>query len=203
MNKRILIFNIVSFFAFWIIAIRFHLGLTVGFDTAVYSQISPIISDSLTKAMIFITNLGSTKAVVIVCIILLVIPKTRTNFGFPVAITMIISAITNSLLKHLFSRERPSILRLVEESGFSFPSGHSMNNMALYTIIILMLLKKVKNKALVLLIYIFPLTIGFSRIYLGVHYPSDVLAGLFAGFFIGSFVYLIFERFAQKNAYNI
>ncbi len=202
-NKKIVILNILSFFAFWVVAILFHLGLTTGFDSSVYEVISPFISETTTKIMIIITELGSTTFVVIMCVLLLIIPKTRKEFGLPISVTVIFSCIINFVLKNLFLRERPDVLRLVEVSGYSFPSGHSMNNMTLYTILILLLLAlvkdSVKSRILILSIFIIPVLIGFSRIYLGVHYPSDVLAGLLAGFWVGSLMFLLYNRFILKN----
>ncbi len=196
--KNILKLNIISFLCFWLIAFLFYLELTTNFDLVVYNAISNVISDNLTSIMTFITNFGSTEAIIIICISLLIIPNTSKSFGIPISITVTCSCILNTILKILFSRERPNILRLVEVSGFSFPSGHAMNNMALYTMLILLLLTlfndSLKIKILSLSIFILPLTIGFSRIYLGVHYPSDVLAGLFAGFWVGSFIFLVYKK---------
>ncbi len=190
--------NIFSFISFCIIALLFHTGLTTAFDNSVYSFVSLVISDTMTTFMILITNLGGTVAIVLICLGLLILPKTRISFGVPVTITAICSSSLNSLLKILFSRERPDILCIIEVDGYSFPSGHSMNNMAIYTVVVLLILTFVKDdfkkQIFALSIFILPITIGFSRIYLGVHYPSDVLAGLFAGFWVGSLVFIIFER---------
>ena len=87
-------------------------------------------------------------------------------------------------------RERPTEFRLIDEKGYSFPSGHSMVSMAYYGFLIYLIYKYVKNKklkyilisGLILLIIL----IGTSRIYLGVHYTSDVIAG-----FLVSISYLI------------
>ncbi len=201
--KNIAILNLVSFVGFWIIAFLFISGLKVGFDNFVYNAISPLISDTTTTIMVFVTNLGSTKSIIIICVLLLIIPKTARPYGLPVTLTVICSSILNTLLKMLFARERPDILRLVDAGGFSFPSGHSMNNMALYTIIVLLLLSNFKdtnNKNIntIYFIFIIPITIGISRIYLGVHYPSDVLAGLLAGYWVGSSVFILLKKYTTK-----
>ena len=103
--------------------------------------------------------------------------------------------ILNYLLKIIFSRERPIDINLITESGFSFPSGHAMISLGIYGFLIYLLLLSDKNKiskiigaiSLVLLIFL----IGISRIYLGVHYATDVIAG----FVISCSYLLLFIRF--------
>ncbi len=94
------------------------------------------------------------------------------------------AALFNLLLKGVFQRERPNLYRLAEETGFSFPSGHSMAAFALYGVLAYLLWRHIASKkgrlALIALAALLVLSIGLSRIYLGVHYPSDVLAGYLA-----------------------
>ena len=85
-------------------------------------------------------------------------------------------------IKHIIQRARPDLsLRLVEENGYSFPSGHAMVTTAFYGMIIYYVWNNVKNKLLRNIICAFLLLliilIAFSRVYLGVHYLSDVIAG--------------------------
>ncbi|KKK39245.1 hypothetical protein WQ57_04845 [Mesobacillus campisalis] len=88
-------------------------------------------------------------------------------------------------LKSYFARERPSINVIIEADGFSFPSGHSMGSMTFYGFLSYLTLrskrKPLSKAGLVTLFGSLILLIGMSRIYLGVHYPSDVLAGYTAG----------------------
>jgi undecaprenyl-diphosphatase len=99
-----------------------------------------------------------------------------------ISINLILVFLINTLIKWIVHRPRPDeIMRLIEESGYSFPSGHSMISMAFYGYITYLIYKHVKDKkkrtiyCLLLLFLIF--MIGLSRIYLGVHYLSDVLGG--------------------------
>ncbi|MCX7745781.1 MAG: phosphatase PAP2 family protein [Clostridia bacterium] len=94
------------------------------------------------------------------------------------------SVLLNQIFKLLFHRPRPNVLRFVEIGGYSFPSGHSMAGISFYGFFIFLCLKYLKDRskygiagALGLLV----MAIGISRIYLGVHYASDVLAGFSAG----------------------
>lgn len=94
------------------------------------------------------------------------------------------SALLNAALKPVFERERPMIYRLAEAPGFSFPSGHSMMAVGLYGALAFILWRhlpgRVGRASLIAGALLFVLGIGVSRVYLGVHYPSDVLAGYLA-----------------------
>ena len=110
--------------------------------------------------------------------------------------------IINQVFKFLFERPRPTVFRLAEASGFSFPSGHSMVSLAFYGFFLYLLwktdytdvLKWIGSVVIISLIVL----IGISRIYLGVHFSSDVLAG-----FSLSLAYLIiFTHFVEKFIYE-
>lgn len=131
----------------------------------------------LTNFMKVITLFGSAYVIVPCCIILLFALKNKKN-KILMTSNLVIITLLNQLLKCVFRRLRP-INGIISESGYSFPSGHSMVSMAFYGFLIYLLYKsnfKYKNIFIGLLIVLI-LLIGISRIYLGVHYPTDVFGG--------------------------
>lgn len=99
--------------------------------------------------------------------------------------TAIIAGVVNPLIKLVFMRPRPTLTHLVTEHSYSFPSGHSLGSVLLYGTIILLLPNFVKSKPLCLFFQILLglgiFLIGVSRVYLGVHFPSDILGGFCLG----------------------
>lgn len=151
-------------------------------DIAGYNIISKyVISDFATPIAKFITNLGGAIVLVIITIGLLIALKNK-KIGISIASNLAISTGLNIILKNIVQRQRPVGFRIIEESGYSFPSGHSMVSMAFYGYLIYLIYKHIGNKkikwSLITMLSIIILMIGTSRIYLGVHYTSDVLAGL-------------------------
>ena len=139
-----------------------------------------LISDFVTPIAKFITNFGGAIFIAVITIILLILIKDK-KIAFSIPINLAIITVLNQVLKRILQRPRPSEFRIVEESGYSFPSGHSMVSMAFYGYLIYLIYKHIKNKyvkwTLIGLLSVLICCIGISRIYLGVHYTSDVLAG--------------------------
>ncbi len=159
------------------------------FDMKIYSVISKAISSNTTQIMKIITAMASAGVLCAICLTVLAFIKNK-KYGFIISLNIFISTILNLILKNIFERPRPEGYRLIEESGFSFPSGHSMASMAFYGLIIYLIFKKVRNNYIkwisISLLSILILLVGISRIYLGVHYASDVIGG-----FCFSIIYLI------------
>ena len=203
MKKRdiILIITLISLFAF--IVVFLETGRIIRIENIVYGILSIYINPVFTVIVKIITNIGGPVIIAIICLVLLLLHATRKRYGIPVFITVITSFILNCILKNIFLRPRPNVLRLVNETSYSFPSGHSMVNASLYTILVLLLLsnsnKKGKRIILSISLIILFLLIGVSRIYLGVHYLGDVLAGWILGVLIAFVVYLIFEKINNKK----
>lgn len=100
-------------------------------------------------------------------------------------VCLIGSGVLNQTLKHIFERVRPDILPVIHAGGYSFPSGHAMGAICFYGILAYFAGLGLRNKLLRWLLMLtagfYILLIGLSRVYLGVHYPTDVLAGYAAG----------------------
>lgn len=149
-------------------------------DYVGYNIISNLISDKITSIAKIITNLGGAFALIAISIASIIFIKNK-KIGFSISINLVIVTILNLLLKNILQRERPTEYRLINETGYSFPSGHSMISMAFYGFIIYLIYKNVKNKYIkwisIFLLSLLILFIGISRIYLGVHYTTDVIGG--------------------------
>lgn len=126
---------------------------------------------------------------IISTIILIVLIKNK-KIGISIFTNLCLATGLNLILKQILQRPRPTEYRIIDETGYSFPSGHSMISMAFYGYIIYLIYKYVKNKylkiGLITTLSVLIILIGTSRIYLGVHYTSDVIAG-----FMISISYLI------------
>ena len=141
-----------------------------------------LISDFATPIAKFITNFGGAIFLVVLTITLFILIKNK-KIGISIFSNLVIITILNQVLKRILQRPRPTEYRIIEETGYSFPSGHSMISMAFYGYLIYLIYKYVNNKYLkwtyIILLSILIGSIGISRIYLGVHYTSDVLGGFF------------------------
>ena len=167
----------------------FHKEIMNG-DIIGYEIISKfLISDFVTPIAKFITNFGGAIFLIVLTIVLFVVIKNK-KIGVSIFSNLVIVTILNQLLKGILQRPRPTEYRIIEETGYSFPSGHSMISMAFYGYLIYLIYKYVKNKYIkwisIVVLSLLICTIGISRIYLGVHYTSDVLGG-----FLISLSYLI------------
>ena len=123
----------------------------------------------------------------------------RVVYGISVSTGAVFVTVLNKSIKHAVHRPRPSdVMHLVNEGGFSFPSGHSITSMFVYGLLIYLVRKNVKNRKiadLLTIVFAVPLIlIGPSRIYLGVHYPTDVLAG----WCLGAAVVVIWIKLIRK-----
>lgn len=159
------------------------------FDEGIGSAVQSLRSEGLTPVVKFITTLGKAKAESIVFLVVAAILLFKLKQRWETLVLFIGVLGTwglNIVIKGLIERERPAGPWLIEETGFSFPSGHAMVSILFYGLIGYLVWINVRRgwKAAWLVPFLtvaFVLCIGLSRIYLGVHYPSDVLAGFAAG----------------------
>ena len=181
--KKKFILPIIFLIGFIIVTIFVLTNNIETFDNTIYNFLINKRSSGLDFYFINITRLGNTLTIVIALMIMMFFLR---NINRIIAVAATGSTATlNVIIKHIIKRIRPDHIRLIKQGGYSFPSGHSMISIALYGFLIYMINKKIKNKPLkvilTILLTIIILSIGLSRIYVGVHYPSDVLAGyLFA-----------------------
>ena len=151
-------------------------------DNTFYSKIK--IASLKTKIFKCITFLADAKLIAFLCLVLLIL---IANKRIPIAIiiNMLIMWALIGILKNTFKRERPNIKRLVNEKGYSYPSGHTMTATIFYGfnifLIILSNLIMPLKISLIIILSILILLIGYTRIYLGVHYLSDVIGALLFG----------------------
>lgn len=178
MKKRYIISGIF-FLLFILITVLMITNNTKVFDDTIYKYIFSLRNDLLDTIFKTITKFGDTITIIIMVFVLLIFLG-KENI-YKLILTVVTTVLTNQGLKHIIRRIRPEHIRLIKEKGYSYPSGHSMIAIATYGLLIYLVYKNVKNKLLktilILLLLILILGIGISRVYLGVHYPTDVLAG--------------------------
>jgi membrane-associated phospholipid phosphatase len=184
----VLVLFVLSLLTFaYVINYIFNLKNT-GFDSFVFDAVTPMIGDFSTSVMRFITFFGTGKflvpANILLALYFLFLRKHRW-YSLRVPVVSLGSFIMMFSLKLYFSRPRPGDPVFDAARGFSFPSGHAMSAMTFYGLLIFLVWKNVENTALrwalTILLVIFIQLIGFSRIYLRVHYASDVVAGFSLG----------------------
>lgn len=175
MKKKIfLVINFLLIISLIIFEYKYQSRLT-NFDLKISEFVWSFRNPILTDVMKFFSFLSSTKFIIIVLIIYIIIKR---DIYFPLNMSLI--TILNQILKRIIKRQRPSNY-LVKEKNYSFPSGHSMASCAFYGYIIYKIYNSNYNKYFkifsIIMCILIILLVGLSRIYLGVHYFSDVICG--------------------------
>ena len=195
-----LIIACITLLLFIILTIFVLTGKTSKLDELVSSFIIGIRNESLTNRMINITNIGGTYSLIVISLLLLIFVK-KKKIPLLVIINLVIVFLSSQIFKFMFKRPRPNGVYLINESGYSFPSGHSMVSIAFIMFITYILLKVLKNKLSKILVTItlsiLVLLIGFSRIYLGVHHFTDIIGG----FLLGITYLMIYLHIINKKEY--
>lgn len=155
-------------------------GDTLPYDEAVLQWVRSTASPTLDTLFVVGTDIGGVIGVAVIGLLLAsyFTYKKRWNKLLFVAFSLIGAVLLNVLLKFIFVRDRPDLwVHLVEENSYSFPSGHAMASSAFAVMLGLLGWRTTFRWWIIAGAAIFAFFIGYSRLYLGVHYPSDVLAG--------------------------
>lgn len=151
------------------------LVLLAGLDKSISNFIYTLRTPLVTSIMKGLSFAGSVWILVPLCLgLLFYLYRKDRFFAWIIPLGTLFCHQVSSLLKWLIQRSRPDLSPLVEEKSFSFPSGHAMANTAFY---VLLYLAARKEPRAGIFAFIMIILIDFSRIYLGVHWPSDVLGG--------------------------
>lgn len=149
------------------------------FDSSIYETLMGFRCSFLDILFKTITWFGNPITIIGLVVIFIVIFRNKDSLLL--TISALDSVILNSIIKHVVKRDRPNILRLVSESGYSFPSGHAMISVCVYGFLFYLAMVRIKNKYLrwvsCLILGFLIFGIGISRVYVGVHYASDIIAG--------------------------
>jgi undecaprenyl-diphosphatase len=200
---------LVSIIVFLFLASKIRGGGDIGFDQKAFEFMDSFSSPAFTNFMIFMSFLGDapfiTGAAISLIIYFLFIKKHRW-YSVKVPVIAVGSISLNLITKFFFHRDRPIIPHLVEASGLSFPSGPSMVSASFYGLLIYLSWHNIKNRTLhyflTAFLIITVLLIGASRVYLHVHYATDVMAGFSAGFLwviMGVYGLRRLERYSKRN----
>ncbi|KIL41425.1 hypothetical protein SD70_07210 [Gordoniibacillus kamchatkensis] len=205
--SRAFVISLICVIGFGAIALMIGDNAIAEFDRSVAAFIQGLESPPLTQVMIFFTNIGAGWPVVAIAIAIMaflyIVLRHRKELLLFVAVVAG-STLLNEILKHVFQRARPVVHRIVEANGFSFPSGHSMAAFSLYGVASFLLWRHIPTafgRVILILISVAMIAlIGISRIYLGVHYPSDVLGGFLAsGAWLAAAIWF-YQRYQEKSS---
>ena len=214
MNKKIYyISGAITTLAFLILALFVKIDFTHGpfpFDRPIQTWAFHLQSSSgLTYFFSHMTNIFGDKGGIIVAVLLalvlyLLFKQKEATIWF--AATVVLSIALNTVIKVIIGRERPDIHRLAafaNEAGKSFPSGHSIFATIIFGSIFFICLGKLKNRSskilLGILCIILIALIMFSRIFVGVHYPSDTIGGFLEGISILLLTYPTYIKYQEKS----
>jgi undecaprenyl-diphosphatase len=205
----VLVLFICALVGFVFVAYRIFNLQNDHFDFVVFDTLAGIVSEPLTRFMQFITFLGNHQFLVpanLVLIAYFLFVKRRRWYSIKVPVIALGGVLLMYILKQIFNRSRPLVPLLEPVQGLSFPSGHALMSMSFYGLLIFIVWENITNQfwkwTLSSLLLLLILCIGFSRIYLRLHYFSDVIAGFAAGIIwlsLSIWVVRRFERFSRKE----
>ncbi|MCY7210445.1 phosphatase PAP2 family protein [Streptococcus sp. IsoGale021] len=167
--------------------VKFHSGQLKGIDNLLQTTLRGNLPHALTVFFSSLTSLINTPVVVtwVVVLVGLFLYKKWWSEAILLAGNLALTGILVALLKNVYQRPRPTLQHLVEEGGFSFPSGHALASTLIFGTLLIIVSQRVQTvqtkRLLQGLLITMILLIAMSRVYLGVHYPTDVLGSLLLG----------------------
>ena len=180
--------------------VKFYPEALTGFDSNIQTWVRGGLPAGLTRFFKTITILGNTPVqaiIAIVAVIWLYLRQYKAEAIFVGASGLLASILIVSL-KYIYQRQRPSITHLVHASGYSFPSGHSLGTFMILGAIAIVLAQRLAKKESKIAVYaitgLLIFLVGLSRICVGVHYPTDVLAGFTLAFGLLNAIYPTYDR---------
>ena len=180
--------------------VKFYPEALTGFDSNIQTWVRGGLPAGLTRFFKTITILGNTPVqaiIAIVAVIWLYLRQYKAEAIFVGASGLLASILIVSL-KYIYQRQRPSITHLVHASGYSFPSGHSLGTFMILGAIAIVLAQRLAKKESKIAVYgitgLLIFLVGLSRIYVGVHYLTDVLAGFTLAFGLINAIYPTYDR---------
>lgn len=200
-------FHLVASFALLLViflgyVVKFYPNWLVPFDDLLTNGVRSLYP-AANSFFLWVTRFGNAVTVIILLAAFLALFIRGKKYAEAIWLAsnlILISGLANPLLKLVFNRERPSIEHLVVETSYSFPSGHAVTSIMLYGTLIALLPLLIQNKKLVYplqgLLGLLILAIGVSRIYLGVHFPSDIIGGYALGL---AWLFFSYPYFAEKR----
>ena len=188
--SHLFIISFITLIGFSTMALLVNGDRITEFDKTIISFVQGLENPLLTTTMKFFTFVGAGNTIKVLAFITVIFLffflKQRSKILLFIVV-LIGSHYVFRVLKALFHRARPDLNRLIEIGGYSFPSGHATNAMTFYGSLAFLLWNHIPTRQGRTILIVFSASmiflIGLSRIYLGVHYPSDVIAGYFAGGF--------------------
>ena len=167
--------------------VKFYPEMLVSFDQPIQTAIRGDLPETLTLLFRAITHLIDIPVIIswVLIVAFIFYRKQWKMESYLMLGNLALAGILIVTFKNIYQRPRPEILHLVEEKGFSFPSGHSLAVTIMFGTLIVILSQRIKNtvwrKIVQILLSLYIVSVLVSRIYLGVHYPSDVIASLCVG----------------------
>ncbi|MFB4210560.1 phosphatase PAP2 family protein [Shouchella sp. JSM 1781072] len=201
-RKFPLLTSAVFLVLFFSIFLSFRTNVVTSIDYTMLAWFQDIRTDIVYTIMNGFAFIGSTNVVVILTIaVIVILLLTRSSWIdiFYTAIVMSMTGILNTVAKFSIARIRPEDFMMVDLSSYSFPSGHTMGAASFYSVLAFLIWRRTDHRPTRIVIVIFStvmiLLMGVSRLFLGVHYPTDVLGGFFlSGAILTFFYWLLYKR---------